>query len=202
MKIAVEYGKLAGKEFIRESVTPHEGAFLMQLIDLVAPLWNHPIVVEIGSWIGVSTIYLAKGIRPFGGRVVTVDPHAGTLLHRHGNPPDTEALLRENLKRFEVEGVVEVIRNTSLGALEGWSGVNIAMLFLDGSHWFKDVRADFFGWSPWIHSGGVVAFHDYPTRAGVRKTVDGIVRASLAWEELGREQKLIAFRRRHSEAVS
>jgi len=192
MKASVEYDKLAGKEYTRESVTAHEGAFLARLAGLV----EAEIFVEIGSWIGVSTIYLAQVLKERGeGVVYAIDPHCGTVLHKRKNPVDTESLLRENLKRFEVESFTRVVRKTSLDALMTW-GSAIDLLFLDGAHWFKNVREDFFGWSPWVHTEGIVAFHDYPTRVGVRRVVDEIVRPSGLWDELGHEQRLIAFRRR------
>jgi len=192
MKIAIDQSKLAGLEYAKGSVTAHEGVYLQELIKLLNP----EVVVEIGSWIGVSTIYLAQAMKEQGkGKVFAIDPHQNYALHRRRHLPDTEPILRENLKRFEVEEFVQVIRKTSLEALSSWVE-RIDLLFVDGNHLFNSVRADFFGFSPWIPSGGVLVFHDYLKLAGPRRVVDEIVKPSNLWEELGCVQRLIAFRRK------
>jgi len=196
VKISVDQSRLAGLEYVRGSVTAHEGKFLHELVDLS----EASVVVEVGSWVGVSTIYIAQALKERGrGTLYAIDPHVGTILHYNRKIPDTEPLLRENLRRFDVAEHVEVVRATSLEALEQWPsllGLAIDFLFIDGSHYFRDVRADFFGWSPWVRSGGIVAFHDYPMLSGPRRTVDEIVRPSGVWVELGKVQRLIAFGRK------
>lgn len=201
MKGTVKYSKLAGYDCARESILPHEGKFLASLVGLISAR----VIVEIGSWIGVSTIYLAWGVRENNGVVYTIDPHEGSNLHRRRGIPDTEALLKENLSRFEVEKWVRVMRMTSIEACKRWASpvfrdqgsipTQIDLLFLDGDPLFAEVRKDFSGWTPWIPVGGVIAFHDYPRWSGVRKVVDKIVRPSGLWEELGHIHNLIAFRR-------
>jgi len=198
MKTAIDQSKLAGLEYARGSMTPHEGAFLRELVELIAtPSCENPsgviTAVEIGSWIGVSTVYLAQGAPE--GMIIAIDPHEGYSLHKRRQIPDTEALLRENLKRFEVERRVKVIRATSMNALKEWKS-RVDLLFIDGNHLFKFVREDFFGWSCWIPSGGVLAFHDYPMLSGPRRVIDEIVKPSGLWEEVGHVQRLVVFRRK------
>lgn len=194
MKLSIERDRLVGKEYTRESVTPHEGAYLIELVEKFQP----EMTVEIGSWIGVSTIYLSSALQELGPGhlMVTIDPHELTILHKRQKVVDTEAILRENLLNFGVQETVHVTRLPSLQALRSWEGIPIDLLFLDGSHWFKDVRADFAGWSPYIPSEGLVVFHDYPDRAGVRRVVDDIVRTSGLWDEVGQVKRVIAFQRR------
>lgn len=196
MKVSIDQSRLAGLEYARGCVTVHEGKFLRELVNLS----EATTVVEIGAWIGVSTLCLSQELKERKhGMLYSIDPHVGSVLHRNRKVPDTESLLRENLKRFEVEEYVTVIKMTSLEALERWPvelGLSIDMLFIDGEHHFKSVRSDFFGWSPWVKEKGIVAFHDYPVLSGPRRTIDEIVKPSGLYEELGHIQRLVAFRRR------
>lgn len=179
------------KEYLSGSVSSHEGEFLSELVELFQP----GVIVEIGSWIGASAVYLGQAVKEYGGRIYSIDPHSASIVHKLRRIADTEPIFRENLKRFEVQDVVEVIRAISMEALELWSRP-IDMLFIDGLHFFKNTREDYLGWSPWVRSNGIVAFHDYLSHAGPTKVVDQIIRPSGIWEELGCVQKLIAFRRR------
>src|SRR5688500_2728947 len=55
-------------------------------------------IVEIGSWHGRSTIWLAAGAAAGrGASVIAIDPHHGTHLRPDGH--STELALRENLER-------------------------------------------------------------------------------------------------------
>lgn len=190
---AIPTNKLEGSKYAREGITVHEGLFLGSLIEHIDPAR----VVEIGSWIGVSTLYIATALREVnhGGVLYAIDPHQGTLLHKNRNLEDSEPILRKNLETFEVESYVQIVRQTSLGALEGWR-YKIDVLFLDGAQTVQSLSQDVAGWLPWLAPGGVIALHDYPSKAGVREVVDSRIRKNMFFTEVGQVQKLIAFKRR------
>lgn len=159
-------------EGIRKEITPHEGEFLAQLVSLAEP----EVVVEINLGIGTGTFYLARALQDQKkGVVYSIIPHDGV----------------EALRGFEVK----VIEAAPTEALRGWV-LPIDLLFIDGDHRFKNTRENFFGWTPWVPTEGIVIFHDYPRRVGVTKVINEIVKPSNLWEELGQVQKLVAFRRK------
>jgi predicted O-methyltransferase YrrM len=72
---------------------PGEGRLLYRLAAEADPAG---CIVEIGSWHGRSTIWLAAGAQAGrGARVVAIDPHSGTYLRPEGET--TQAVLRANL---------------------------------------------------------------------------------------------------------
>ena len=194
MDNVISFAGLPGEPYLRESINVHEGVFLGSLVASI----QAKVIVEIGSWIGVSTAYLAKAVvRQESGRVYAIDPHFGTIMHKHSNLVSTEQVLREDLQGLGFDKVVEVIVKTSMQALEEWRNPEkVDLLFVDGAHYFAAVRQDFGGWSPWVRQGGIIAFHDYGDRRGVTRVVNEILVPSGLYEKIGQVKRVIAFRKR------
>lgn len=119
------------------------------------------VIVEIGSWKGGSTIWLAKGaLTGSGVKVYAIDPHKGTLWHtEEQQSEDTYPIFRQNIKRAGVENVVIPLVMKSEEAIKGWSQP-IGLLWIDGSHDYEDVKGDFMLYEPYLEVGGIIAFHD------------------------------------------
>ena len=73
---------------------------------------------------------------------------------------------------------VTPLKGTSVHFAEGWK-IPVHMLFIDASHQFEDVLADFNAFFPHVVQGGIVALHD------VVETWPGPLRA---WEEIVKSQ--------------
>jgi MMP 1-O-methyltransferase len=134
-------------------------------------------ILEIGSYQGKSTIYLAAGARyqTAGSRpqvVVTVDHHRGSEEHQPGweyhdpaliDPAsgriDTLPRLRETLHKAGLEDDVVVIVARSQRAAEAWDKP-LGLLFLDGGHTEEQARADYESWAPHVTRNGGLAIHD------------------------------------------
>jgi predicted O-methyltransferase YrrM len=145
---------------------PHEGRLLHRLAAEADPAGY---IVEIGSWHGKSTIWLAAGARA--GRaahVVAIDPHTGTSLRVEGET--TEHVLRENLERAGVADRVEVVVDTSEHAVIGWSRP-ISLLWIDGDHEYDGVARDLELWEPFLLPGATVALHDTFVCVGPERVV-------------------------------
>src|SRR5829696_8260666 len=84
-------------------------------------------IVEIGSWKGRSTIWLASGARLAGLRVHAIDPHRGS---REDPGADTLAEFHGNLARNGLTEVVEPLVMTSEEAAARIAGP-IELLFID-----------------------------------------------------------------------
>ena len=131
-------------------------------------------IVEIGSWEGMSTVYLALGCKAGGGgRVFAIDPHRGTFdFHEVYGVEDTEPILRENIKRAGVDDIVTPLVVKSEEAAKGWTEP-VSLLWIDGAHEYESVTKDILLWEPYLEEGGIIAFHDalHSLCPGVRKAV-------------------------------
>ncbi|HEY2579178.1 MAG TPA: class I SAM-dependent methyltransferase [Streptosporangiaceae bacterium] len=129
-------------------------------------------VVEIGTYCGKSTIYLAAAARAAGQFVITVDHHRGSEENQPGweyhdtglvDPGagrlDTLPHFRSNLAASGLEDSVIAIVGRSADVARLWSG-QLGMLFIDGGHTDAAAIADYQGWAPHLARGGALAIHD------------------------------------------
>jgi methyltransferase family protein len=106
-------------------------------------------IVEIGTYIGRSTIAIAYAQKEKGGPPInTID------IDRH---PDLDG----NLRRAGVEDFVDLTVETSTIAEKRWEKP-IEFLWIDADHARVGLAADIRAWCPHVIVGGMVAFHDYP----------------------------------------
>lgn len=133
-------------------LTLHEGQFLEKAARLTK---NVPgVVVEIGSYCGKSTIWLAQA----GKTVVAVDPHKGVLGSGNKTRP-TLVAFKKNLQRAKVDAWVTPVVATSRKSERRWTK-KVSLLFIDGLHDEAHAREDFTLWAPHVARGGIVAMHD------------------------------------------
>lgn len=127
----------------------------------VEPVGAEPLVAEIGSYSGRSTIALALGLKARGGgRLITHDPQDESQHQR----------LQANLREA---GVAEFVEAHRIGS---WAGANMVtpgsvdLLFVDGDHSFSSVMRDIVVWRDALADGAAVAFND-PYWPGVRRAM-------------------------------
>ena len=129
-------------------------------------------LLEVGSWMGKSTLYLAAAARLRDSHVVTVDHHRGSEEHQPGweyhDPAlvDPDVGLIDTLPHFrrttataDVEDVVVAVVARS-EVLAGLWATPLAFLFLDGSHTEESARRDQDAWVAKLAVGGTLAIHD------------------------------------------
>jgi predicted O-methyltransferase YrrM len=129
-------------------------------------------VLEIGSYCGKSTIYLAGGARAAGQLVVTVDHHRGSEEHQPGweyhdpalvDPAtgrlDTLPSLRATLAGAGLEEYVVVVVGRSAEVARVWA-TPLGLVFIDGGHTEAAAVTDYESWAPWVAVGGALAIHD------------------------------------------
>jgi len=144
----------------------------LALFQAVARYAGRGPVLEIGSYCGKSTIYLAAAARQAGQPVVTVDHHRGSEEHQPGweyhdpglvDPAtgrlDTLPRLRATLVAAGLEDDVVVVVGRSAAVARLWR-TPLGMLFVDGGHTDAAAQSDYEGWAPWVAPGGVLAIHD------------------------------------------
>jgi predicted O-methyltransferase YrrM len=129
-------------------------------------------LLEIGTYCGKSTIYLAAAARLAGTTVLTVDHHRGSEEHQPGweyhDPSlvdpvthriDTLPTMRRVLYEAGVEDVVVAVVGHSATVARVW-GTPLGLVFVDGSHTESSARTDYESWVPHLAPGGFLAIHD------------------------------------------
>lgn len=123
------------------------------------------VIVEVGSWKGKSTAFLAveainanKNISIYAvdlwlglddpAYLADHDVKAGTLYAR----------FLDNMK--PLRSVVTPLRMPSLDASRLFQDGAVDAVYIDASHKYEDVRADIAAWLPKVKPGGVLAGHD------------------------------------------
>lgn len=133
------------------------------------------VIVEIGSFLGKSTICLASGSKSRSReKVYAIDPHHGSrVIGKKFSGPTYKKFLT-NLKMARVRNWIVPIRKFSFEASKNWKRP-IRLLFIDGNHTYAAVRRDILDWEPWLVKGGVMALHDALNPA------DGVSRAVVKY---------------------
>lgn len=135
---------------------------------------NQAVIVEIGSFLGRSTVSFALGCVGTSKHVYAIDLFEGDNdMYGSGNFEDR---FIQNIRACGVELYVTPIKKHSLEVAKTWKKP-IDILFIDGSHAYEDVKADFDAFYPHVKKGGVIAFHD------IKGKWDGVIRF---WEEVQR----------------
>ena len=129
-------------------------------------------ILEVGTYCGKSTIYLAAAAREAGQFVITVDHHRGSEENQPGweyhdtglvDPRvgrlDTLPHFRSTLAPTGLEDSVIAIVGRSADVARLWSAP-LGMLFIDGGHTDAAAQADYQGWAPHLAPGGALAIHD------------------------------------------
>lgn len=136
--------------------------------------------VEVGSWIGRSTAFLAVEIVNSGKniRLDAVDTFEGNidfggedrqLLNRHAG--NVKEVFLKNMA--PVAFVVNTVNARSTDAAQQYTDESLDFVFIDANHDYANVSADIQSWWPKLKFGGTMAGHDYGLdRNDVARAVD------------------------------
>lgn len=135
-------------------------------------------IVEIGSWKGKSTVWLAKGSQS-GKRanVYAVDPHVGSPEHHAASGQVWTFPIFQST--IESAGCTDVVTPLVIGSQEAAANFHepVGVLFVDGNHDYEMVKADLECWFPKVVDGGIIAFHD--TNVAVYPGVERLMREAV-----------------------
>ena len=129
-------------------------------------------ILEIGSYCGKSTIYIATAAKKYSGCVYSVDHHTGSEENQVGwEYHDIELFDEEtgrinsfpefmrNLRKADLlDTVIPIVSESSLVS-RNWK-IPLSMVFIDGGHTMKAAFNDFNNWKDKIVKGGILAIHD------------------------------------------
>lgn len=155
---------------------PEEGRALVAAARLAAAS-PHPLL-EVGSYLGRSTLYLAAGLCAAGDSeavLFSVDHHRGSEEMQAGweyhdgslvdpltGRMDSLPRWRARIESAEAEDLVVGVIGDSARVAANWS-TPLSLVFIDGGHGEEVAWADYRGWSEHLVTGGLLIFHDvYP----------------------------------------
>ena len=130
------------------------------LYELAKGVPSGQAIVELGSWKGKSTVWLAKGTEAGQrNKVYSIDPHSGSRAHVSEGEMNTYTAFLTNLTKAGVQATVVPLVTNSDKAAQRWRE-GVGLLWIDASHEYEDVKRDFLSWEPHLLPGARVAFHD------------------------------------------
>jgi hypothetical protein len=139
-------------------------------------------VVEVGSWLGQSSCTMARSMKTHNldSVLICVDTWLGSLEHwkspadrahldtKNGRPTIYESFMT-NVDREELSGYVVPLPLPSTIACQLLADMPVDMVYLDGSHDYRDVLRDLQDYWPMVRDNGGILFGD-----------------DLAWESVSR----------------
>ncbi|HJS78003.1 MAG TPA: class I SAM-dependent methyltransferase [Burkholderiales bacterium] len=142
-------------------------------------------VVEVGSWQGYSTAFLASAVRDSGNGIVhAVDHFRGNVgKEQHyvvGRPDlaDLRAGFESNLRERQLWSHVRLLDMPNEEAVQHLQGICVRLLFIDGDHTEAGVERDIRLFFPMVRAGGIVVFDDYsPQCPGLMRAVSRMIEA-------------------------
>ncbi len=171
------------------SLPPSQGKMLHDLILQHAP----SIVVEIGCFIGVSSVWIGSALKKLGGgRLFSVDlffPKSPAQPNHSGFIYDPFNFAKEKIDAAELSDFVEFFRMNSVDfgrRLREITGAEVDFLFIDGDHTIGGCLDDFITFYPNVRVGGNILFHDiYPRICGwdgPRYVIDHLIKGSSCFD--------------------
>ena len=128
--------------------------------------------LEIGSYCGKSALYIGSACKINRSVLFSIDHHCGSeeqqpgeayfdpdLLDRETGKIDTLRLFRKTISNFNLEDAVIPVIGRSAIIGQAWQ-TPLSFIFIDGSHAYDSVLADYQIWSKHLIAGGCLVFHD------------------------------------------
>jgi predicted O-methyltransferase YrrM len=178
------------------------------LFQLASDLPANAQVIEVGSWMGASTCFIAGGLKGAGAKIFAVDNFQGlstcgedsAWYNRHFKKLGSNSTLeifRANFAALGFAERAEPVVSDSLAAAKTLAAKRgaIDFIFIDGDHSYEACKADIEAWTPFVKPGGVIAFHDFGSRAdGVTRAIFEAIKAGRFADIIGQANTIIAFR--------
>ncbi|MBU2510262.1 class I SAM-dependent methyltransferase [bacterium] len=156
-------------ETVKGFLDNSEGEALYQYALQASPLGP---CLEIGSYCGKSTIYIATACRKTDSVLYALDHHRGSEEHQPGeeyyDPDlyDEKDQVIDSFREFRrtitraglTDTVIPIIASTNI-ASKKWQ-TPLSMVFIDGGHSLEAALGDYRSWAGHIVKNGILAIHD------------------------------------------
>jgi len=138
--------------------------------DAVSKAKNGDTFVEVGTWMGKSTCYLAQKLKDKGVNItfyacdLFLTPDLSTGSWSDGlitlTEPNFKNLFVDNLRKQGVDDFVSVVEAHALDFVKQFDADRVDFLFLDNDHRPEHVIQELFLWYPRMKKGSIMAGHD------------------------------------------
>ena len=168
------------------SLSPSQGRFLKDLVCNINP----QNILEIGCFIGISTLWMASGLEQIGNTAII---HSVDLFYeimpcfpyRWGYLKDPFEFVQKSACSAQVAHRIKFYKMDSYEIGKDFREIinePIDLLFIDGDHSIRGCMNDFALLSPHVVPGGYVILHDiYPEHSGYkgpRYVIDHVIKNS------------------------
>lgn len=157
-------------------IDEEDGIFLYLLASVISLNGD---IIEIGSWQGKSTCFLASSCKDFSNGIVhAIDPFTGNpgKEKQYKIMRDDLSDLREsfikNIKSQGLEDYIKLYNVTSEKAFLQMKNVRARLIFIDGNHDYEYVKSDIKNFSQLLLNHGIIVLDDY------KNTFPGVVQAA------------------------
>ncbi len=145
------------------------------LWDLATDLPSGGIHVEIGSWMGLSSIVMANALIAnlnFDARIHCIDTWQGSEEHRDVTEIRQGTLYEtflDNIEKAHVGHFVTPHRGDSATTADQFADGSVDSIFIDGDHSYEGCLRDIAAWLPKLKPGGRIGGHDATPGQGVER---------------------------------
>lgn len=145
-------------------ITPEAGKFLFNLCYMQDLKGD---VVEIGSWQGRSSTFLARAVKESNnGKFYAIDHFEGNKgkensYEVNGKIDTLKENFNSNMINFGLQEVVNLLDMINTEAVKKVNNKTIRFLFIDGDHTKDGVEKDIELFFPMLKKGSIVVFDDY-----------------------------------------
>lgn len=146
---------------------------LLKLYELAKLLKPNSIGVEIGSYIGASSLLIANGLSGQS-KLYCIDTWENDAM-AEGNW-DTYGVFQKNIS--QVKNKIIPLKSNSVDAAKDFDK-QIDFLFIDGDHSYEGAKADVDSWFGKLKSGGIIIMHDIEWAEGVIRVVEEDIKPHL-----------------------
>jgi hypothetical protein len=125
--------------------------------------------VEVGPWLGKSTIFMAVEIANSGKKI-----QFDTIDWWRGSPNEGWSVEGSKYKKEDVayrifldnirtcKDYINVKRGSSFDIVKEYKDSSLDFVFIDSDHSYDCVKSEIINWWPKVKQGGILAGHDYP----------------------------------------
>lgn len=142
----------------------------MLLYKLAQKVPQGGVIVELGSYVGASTSFLAEGSKQKSVQLFCIDTWENDAMPE--NKRDTWNEFKANTKDYQ--DMLIPLRGLSVEVASDFSK-KIDLLFIDADHSYQGCSEDVKAWLSKVKDGGTIVFHDYGWAEGVQRTVAELI---------------------------
>jgi len=144
---------------------------ILALVELIKKEAKNKIrICEIGCWTGDTTKEYAPTVKENNGEIVVIDWFNGNYNieqnHHHGYRPENKYSIKNEFIKYigkEFLDIVVIIDGNSQDKkiIDSIPNGYFDIIFIDGSHFYQDVKNDIINYMPKVKDGGILCGHDF-----------------------------------------